>query len=95
MTLSVTGNAADAVESVTLQGVTGTDGVYTVQKDTDVTVVVTLKAGKDAGAYTVGADTVTLSIDGNTFKGTVNATANMTITITVAKKDDAEPAKQD
>lgn len=95
VTLSVTGDAVDAVESVTLGNATWANGVYTVEKDTDVTVVVTLKGDKDADAYTVSADTITFTVSGNTFQATVRATADMTVTITVAKKPDAEPAKQD
>lgn len=87
VTLAVAGNAADAVQSVSIQGAEGANGVYTVQKDTEVTVVVTLKDGKNAAEYTVSADTVTFTASGNSFAGKVRVTAATTVTITVAKKE--------
>lgn len=87
ITLALAGNAADAVQSVALPGIAGANGVYTVEKDTEVTIVVTLKDGKSADAYTVSADTVTFTANGSAFTGKAKAAATATITITVAKKE--------
>lgn len=87
VTLAVAGDAADAVQSVAIQGAQGANGVYTVQQDAEVTVVVTLKEGKNAAEYTVSADTVVLTANGNTFTGKVKVTATATLTITVVKKE--------
>lgn len=89
VTVKTAGTAADQI-SVGLKGLTATNGVYSVSKDAEVEVVVTVAEGADV-TYTVSLDAEDVELTGNTF--TMPAKA-VTVTVTAELKT-VEPVEAD
>ncbi len=81
VTVKTAGNAADKI-TVGLKGLTATNGVYSVEEDAEVEVVVTIAEGADV-TYTVSVDAEGVEVKDNKF--TMPA-QNVTVTVEATEK---------